>query len=317
MGSVGIRFTGAGRDLASILIATLAFAILSAHFELCETVLAWTRPHERFQLDELPGILLFLALGLSWHAWRRVREVRAELRHRHVIEAQLREALHQNRLLAQAGVRAQEHERRVLARELHDELGQYVNAIKIDAVCLRNGSDGRASPVRDIALSIIRMTDHLQVVVRDIVQRLRPPGLDELGLSAAMEDCIEGWRRRLPAVEIRMEVSGDLARLDESTSITLYRLVQEGLTNVARHACASRVHILMQQRTAGTTDQPEVVLTMRDDGRGSKTSAPHAGLGLVGMRERVEALAGRFDVTSAPGTGFGFTARLPVVQLTA
>jgi len=146
---------------------------------------------------------------------------------------------------------------------------------------------------------------------------LTPPGLDELGLSAAMEDCIEGWRRRLPAVEIRMEVSGDLARLDESTSITLYRLVQEGLTNVARHACASRVHILMQQRMAGTVDQPEVVLTMRDDGRGSKTSAPHAGLGLVGMRERVEALAGRFDVTSAPGAGFGFTARLPVVQLTA
>jgi signal transduction histidine kinase len=158
------------------------------------------------------------------------------------------------------------------------------------------------------------MTDHLQLVVRDIVQRLRPPGLDELGLSAALENCVDGWRRRLPSVNIEMAVSDDLGPLDEATNITLYRLVQEGLTNVARHAHASRVEVQLQQQSVGAAGLPEVVLTMRDNGRGREAAPPNTGVGLVGMRERVEALAGRFDITSVPGSGFGFTAWLPIHQ---
>jgi two-component system sensor histidine kinase UhpB len=312
MGSVAASRTTARRDLALIVVATAGFAILCAWLELSETVLAWTQPHERYQLDELPGVLLFLALALAWHAWRRIGEVRAELRLRQGIEARLREALLENRELTHAGVRIQEEERRSLARELHDELGQYLNAIKVDAVCLRDGDGGRTAEVHDGARSIIGMTDHLQVLVRDIVRRLRPPGLDELGLPAALENYVDGWRRRLPSVEFKMAVSEDLGNLDEATNMTLYRLVQEGLTNVARHAHASRVEILMQQRSANSAGESEVVLTMHDNGVGSRKVPAGAGLGLVGMRERVEALAGCFDVTSVQGEGFGFAARLPV-----
>jgi len=304
--------TRARRDLIWIVAATVGFAVLCASLELSETVLAWTRPHERFQLDEIPGILLFLALALAWYASRRVWEARAEVILRAGIETRLREALLQNRELARTGVRIQEEERRILARELHDELGQYLNAVKIDAVCLRDGDGANLTQVHAGAVAIISMTDHLQVVVRDMVRRLRPVGLDELGLPAALENCIEGWRRRMPSVEFTMAVGEDIGNLDEVTNITLYRLVQEGLTNVAKHAHATRVEIVMQQGTATREGAPEVVLTVQDNGVGTRAATTDAGLGIVGMRERVEALSGRFDLASAHGGGFGFTAWLPV-----
>ncbi len=131
--------TRAQHDLLWIAAATGGSAILFARLELSEAVSAWTRPYERFQLDELPGVLLVLAIALTWYAWRRVREVRAALDLRKQSEARLREALLQNRELAQASLRIQEEERRTLARELHDELGQYLNALKSDAVYLRDG----------------------------------------------------------------------------------------------------------------------------------------------------------------------------------
>jgi two-component system sensor histidine kinase UhpB len=307
--------TRARRDLIWIVAATMGFAVLCASLELSETVLAWTRPHERFQLDEIPGILLFLALALAWYASRRVGEARAEVSLRAATEARLREALLQNRELARSGVRIQEEERRTLARELHDELGQYLNAVKIDAVCLRDGDGASPSQVHAGAVAIINMTDHLQVVVRDMMRRLRPVGLDELGLPAALESCVEGWRRRMPLVEFTIAVGEDVGKLDEVTNITLYRLVQEGLTNVAKHARATRVEIVMQQqRAAAPAGAPEVVLTVQDNGVGMWAAATDAGLGIVGMRERVEALAGRFDLTSVHGGGFGFTAWLPIHQ---
>ena len=307
----------AGRDLAWIVAATAGFAAISAWLELSETVLAWTRPHERFQLDELPGILLFLAVALAWNAWRRMGEAQAELKLRQGTEARLREALVQNRELARAGVRIQEEERRSLARELHDELGQYLNAVKIDAACLRDGSAGRIPEVRAGAVAITSMTDHLEIVVRDMVRRLRPPGLDELGLTAALENCVDGWRRRLPSVNFAIAVEEDIGTLDESTNMALYRLVQEGLTNIAKHARASHVEIVMKQRAAMHAGVAEIVLTVRDDGVGTQAGGTHTGLGIAGMRERVEAMAGRFELTPMRSGGFGFTASLPIQPVAA
>ena len=206
----------------------------------------------------------------------------------------------------------QEEERRVLARELHDELGQTLNAIKIDAVCLRDGDAGRIPEVKAGALAIKGATDRLEDVVRDMVRRLRPPGLDELGLPAALEDCVDGWRRRLPRVKFELAVGEDIGTFDEATNITLYRLVQEGLTNIAKHAHASRVEITMQQEPAANAGESCVVLTVRDDGIGARQDGRGSGLGIRGMRERVEALAGRLDLSPVREGGFGFTALLPV-----
>jgi glucose-6-phosphate-specific signal transduction histidine kinase len=302
----------ARHDLLWIVALTTAFAVLCSWLELSEAVLAWTRPRERFQLDELPGVLLFLASALAWYAWRRVGEARQEIALRQRTETQLRAALTQNRELAHAGVRMQEEERRSLARELHDELGQCLNAIKLDAVCLRDGGARGLAEVDSSAAAIIDMTAHLEGVVRDMVRRLRPPGLDELGLAAALENCVDGWRRRLPGVEFTMTVGEDIGRLDEATNMTLYRLVQEGLTNVAKHARASRVDIVLQRGAAAPAGASAVVLTVQDNGDGERETTADDGLGIVGMRERVEALAGRFDLGPAGGSGFGFAAWLPI-----
>src|SRR5215471_15893264 len=142
--------TSARRDFALLVVAAALFAALSIHFELAETLAAWTRPYESWQLDELPGLFLFIVAGLAWYAWRRSRESRRLLRELVAGQARLADAFEENRKLAIAAVRAQEDERRHLARELHDDLGQYVNAIKVDAVWLR-GLGARAPKVQEAA----------------------------------------------------------------------------------------------------------------------------------------------------------------------
>jgi len=306
-------------DLALVVSVTVLFALLSVHLELGEIISAWTRPHERYQLDELPGVLLVMALSLAWFAWRRVGEVRKELQLRLAIEAELTATLSENRRLERANVAVQEEERRSLARELHDELGQYLNAIKVEAVCLRDSRRTDAALVEHTAASIGASVDHIQQAVRDIVQRLRPAGLDELGLAAAIEDCVDGWRRRLPAVRFDYEFAAEESNWGEAVNMTMYRLVQEGLTNVARHARASRVAIRLERLTAIANPAGLVRLEVTDDGVG--IAGPRdgiSGLGLAGMRERVESLGGVFEAANAAsGVGFRILANIPLHNLAA
>ncbi len=296
----------ARRDLLLIALATAAVAAVSVTFELSETVLEWARRWERYQLDELPGILLFVAAALAWFAWRRVNEARAELRRRVALEAELAGAFEANRRLSRSHVQLQEEERKSLARELHDELGQHLNAIKIDAVSIRDGGEALAPDVMRAADSIVGITDHVHAVIRDLMRRLRPAGLDELGLPAAIEHCIDGWRARFPAINITISFEGDVDTLGEACNIALYRLTQEGLTNVTRHAQAGSVTLRLE-RSAGSVN-----FTFEDDGVGTSLARETSGLGLVGMRERVEALGGDMRITTAPGQGFCISARLPV-----
>jgi two-component system, NarL family, sensor histidine kinase UhpB len=304
----------AWQDLAGIVIAAGLFAVLSVHFELSEKISAWTRPLERYQLDELPGILMCMALGLAWFGWRRTDEARAELRRRRAIESDLTAALHANRQLERANARIQEDERKTLARELHDELGQYLNAIKVNAVCLRDADPLEVDDVQHGAASIIGIVDRVQGTVRDMMRRLRPPGLDELGLPAAIEHCIDSWRRPMSSVRFEFEVGDGLEDMGETVNMTLYRLVQEGLTNVAKHAQAHRVSIRLEQLKPAVNQAASVTLQLSDDGVGLSSSMPASGLGLVGMRERVEALGGSFEAANVTPRGFRIVATLPLQE---
>ncbi|WP_233836378.1 histidine kinase [Paraburkholderia sp. ZP32-5] len=314
------------RDLAWVIAAAVLAMVLGAAFDVSERAYRLTRGMERFQLDELPGTLFVLSIGLAWFAWRRYRDARRELGYRRRLEEQAEQLLADNRRLANQALQAQELERRHMARELHDELGQYLNAISLDAARIRDLSSEREPEIHRISLGVIHSATHVYREIGGMIRRLRPIGLDEFGLPSALEHCVDGWRERLPEASFSVTIEGDFSGLSDTLTITLYRLVQEGLTNVSKFARRSRVELFMVRApreaqnasgasnacgTATPTQIDEIVVTMADDGPGTDLTQPRAGLGLIGMRERVEALGGEFHVASEPQRGFLFCARLP------
>lgn len=236
------------------------------------------------------------------------------------MQQELAEALAQNRQLSQKYLLAQEEERRKLARELHDEMGQSLNAIKLDAVAIRDYAGELPEEVREGAQSIVEVSSHVYEVARDLMQRLRPVALDELGLADAVRYLVAQWQRRNSDVSCRLELDGSFDGLDEQTNITLYRAVQECLTNITRHARASFVHIQLS-RNDGAGD--EILLSISDDGvgiepgpgmLGDRPKAPrekHGGLGLAGLRERVDALGGRLELVARESSGVDVRVRIP------
>jgi two-component system sensor histidine kinase UhpB len=299
------RKTSARRDFAVVVLVAVVAAVLCVWFDVSELVAAWTRPHERLQLDELPGVLLVLAVALVWFSWRRYVEARQQLNLRRAAEAELAEALAENQRLALKYVDSQESERKALARDLHDELGQFVNAIKLDAVAVRDSAASHA-PIATIARAMIQNIDRVYDALGGLIRQLRPVGFDNLGLLAALEHCVDEWRSRLPQISIEMSSAGNL-ELDETRALVVFRLVQEALTNIARHSQATQARILIERTDAGRGVQVLII----DNGRGADLSVPRRGLGLIGMRERVAALGGSITLASAPGEGFKVMASIP------
>jgi two-component system sensor histidine kinase UhpB len=298
-------------DFAIVLIVATGCGWIAARFEVIEWLFTHSRPWERFQVDELAIVLVALAVGMTWFALRRYHNARREVRLRNEAQARLTESLAEQRRLAQRYLLLQEAERKALARELHDELGQYLNAIKIDAVALRDDAPANEAR-RENATSIIANADHVYRTVGGLIRRLRPVGLDELGLAAALEHTVDGARARAPGTRFNLSISGAIEHLGETCDLTIYRLVQEGLTNCAKHASASEVEIALVRAREARGDR--VSLTVTDNGAGANWAGRPDGLGLVGMRERVEALGGELQITTAPGYGFRFVASFPLEE---
>jgi two-component system sensor histidine kinase UhpB len=294
------------RDTLVVACTTAVMWLLCVQFNFSEALRRWTAPWERFQLDELPAVLVVLAAGLAWLAARRYAEAGRELRRREIAESQLEAALTDNRRLSQQYVLLLEAERKSMARELHDEFGQYLNVIKLDAVAFR---EGHTVGLHERAEAIVANCNHIHATLTSLIRQLRPVGLDELGLAAALEHCVNTWRPRLPEVRLELNLAGELDDLEEAVKLTVYRMVQEGLNNVAKHAHAQGV--MMQVERTGDL----IGVTIADDGVGMDTRAPTQGLGLIGMRERVAALAGQLEVASTPGKGLELRARIPVGAL--
>jgi two-component system sensor histidine kinase UhpB len=214
----------------------------------------------------------------------------------------------QNRRLTQQLIRVQEEERRSLARELHDELGQNLSAIHADAMTLlRAARSGEPGPTES-AQAIVAVVREILAQVRGLLRRLHPETLDTLGLVEAVHELVRAWRVRHPEVECMVEVDEALGRLPAAAEVTAYRLVQEALTNVARHASARRVRIAVT-----CPDEGSLAVEIADDGRGMADRAPVAGLGLAGMRERVESLGGSFSLASSQA-GTTLVAVLPLAR---
>lgn len=197
---------------------------------------------------------------------------------------------------------AQEEERRRLARELHDHHCQQIVSLLLQLEMLR-----KTHPHLDALSPIVQDLKDLLQDIRYLVQGLHPPLLERQGLAAALQHHIEAWRART-GLSIRLTVA-PVDRLSADQALCLFRVVQEALHNVVKHAEASEVAVDL--RTTPTA----VLLTIQDNGRGfdvDRVLSTAAGLGLLGMRERVEQQRGTLTFTSAPGHGTTVTARLPI-----
>ena len=210
----------------------------------------------------------------------------------------LERARKENRALTQQSLTIQEEERRFLAQELHDELGQSVTAIKVMAATLRGAGDVHKEAVEHI----ITICDRLFGVVRGMMRRLRPTVLDELGLRVSLEDLIENWRQRQPGLDVGFHCDEGVDECAGAARIHLFRIVQEGLTNIMRHAGARRARVGLN-RIVDREGTEQVLLEVSDDGHGFDTRQPRRGFGLLGVRERVASLGGEFELHTHPGAG--------------
>jgi signal transduction histidine kinase len=298
-------------DVVAVLATTLAVAVLATRFEWNEAVYSLTRRWEWAQLDEWPLVVFALAICLAWLSWRRSRQAVTQLRARLLAEAELAAALVDNQRLAHQNLRIQETERKHLAGELHDELGQYSNAIKLDAVSIVQDPGLRDTQAVVAAQRIVQAADHVHSVVSDLIRRLRPTGLDELGLVAAIESCVDQWRQTQPGTRYDLGVDGVFDDLGELTTLTVYRVIQEGLTNCARHAGATGVQINLTRGPNPASGRDELCIDLSDNGRGADLATNSTGFGLRGMKERVTVMGGVLHVDSAPGKGFSIAASIP------
>ena len=209
-------------------------------------------------------------------------------------------------------INVQEEERRYLARELHDEFGQCLAAINAVAASIAQTAAQQCPALVNDAEHISRITQHMLENVRDLLKRLRPAELDELGLTAVLNSLVSGWNARSDGkCQYRLNIVGDCALLPESLTITLFRIIQECLTNIAKHASASNVNINL----AIIADA--VALTVKDDGSAKKLPfAGNSGIGLLGIRERVTALSGKLTLAIAEPHGLIVEMHLPIPSIT-
>jgi len=210
------------------------------------------------------------------------------------------------RLLSQQLVSSQEQERKSLSRELHDEIGQLLTALRME---LGNMERIRAATGVDLGPHLDqakKLAETTLKTTRDIAMGLRPAMLDLLGLGPALEWQAREFSRRYNT-PIQLEVDGDLKDLSDRHRTYLYRIVQEGLTNCARHAQAKNIRVRLEDANG------QVALTVEDDGIGFDAHAGVVyGLGLLGLTERVRELSGNIAIESQPGKGTKLAVVLPV-----
>jgi signal transduction histidine kinase len=256
-------------------------------------------------------LLLIMAFGtaivLLLYNFRLLTEEVAARKEREKLE---RENAESYRMLSGRILELQDIERRKIARELHDSVGQYLTGLKMTLARIARDSEANGSDRREWLLEAVEMADQSILEVRTISHLLHPPLLDELGFESAARWYAEEFAKR-SGTEVDVSVAEIVERLPREIELALFRVLQESLTNVHRHAKARRVDV-----TVSRTDS-KLLLTVRDDGEGIPEAVIQkfraglaAGIGLAGMRERLADLGGTLEVEST-GRGTTVKATLP------
>jgi two-component system sensor histidine kinase UhpB len=204
----------------------------------------------------------------------------------------------QNRVLATRMQCVQEDERAELARDLHDDVAPFLFAVSADAALIRKlAARGTMDGVEARAEGILDSVGHMQAHLRDVLSRLMPDVLLDLGLPGALDALVHFWRARKPEIDFFLDVTEEA--LDDGHASVAFRVVQESLSNAVRHAQARRISVIVKATLHGLD------IAVTDDGRGLPATPAASGLGLLGVRERVRAIGGRFEIGNrkdGPGT---------------
>jgi signal transduction histidine kinase len=261
---------------------------------------------------ELPGYIgrmlaVTLLLGLLVAGASIYRITRLE-RNTEVERERAEAAERELRRLSQQLVRAHEEERRAISRELHDEVGQMLTAQRME---LRNLRALRNAPEVEFMAHLeasAQLSEETLRVVRGLAMGLRPSMLDDLGLGPAVEWQAREFSRRY-GVPVVVNLEGPLDQLSDAHRTCVYRVVQEALTNCARHAHAKKIRVAVH----GQEDR--LSITIQDDGAGfNAANSRGRGLGLIGIEERVKELGGKLSIISQPGKGTVLAAEIPLTQ---
>lgn len=225
-----------------------------------------------------------------------------------IIAEQSQKELRRNRELTAIIQGHIEDERRSLARELHDELGQYVSAVKIFAQNIINRSKGKDKNIEESALSVTSAANQIYDGMHSIIRKLRPGSLDNLGLAETLKDMVSGWRSQHSAINVDLFVGESLGHLGEAISINVYRIIQEAMNNCLKHAEAKNISISLDNK------KKQLALVFKDDGVGFDTTllAKTKQFGLIGMQERVKSLNGIFSIKSTPNKGTLINITIPL-----
>jgi len=214
-------------------------------------------------------------------------------------EAELRASREELRRLSAAMNQIQENERRRIAREIHDDLGQRLTALRLDLGLVRGElRDGHTAGAEARIRAMIGLVDETLTTARRLARELRPAVLDDFGFAAAVEHEVESFARRTN-IEVALRIEPEGFAIEPERATALFRVIQEALTNVARHSGASHVDVRVED--IGRSIEVEV----RDDGRGIAAEELHnpGGLGLTGIRERIFAFDGVVSIEAAEGGG--------------
>jgi len=225
----------------------------------------------------------------------------------------LKDAIHMQehlRHLSRRVLSAQEEERKVISRELHDEIGQILTGVTVRLAALKRDAAVSTRGLEKRLAGTQRLLEKTMRIVHRCARELRPPILDDLGLIPALHAFMRQFTKRT-RIPIRFSAFAGVERLNGDKRTVLYRVGQESLTNVAKHAQATRVSVVLR-RVGG-----DVLLEIHDDGRSFRVQRVLSArkvtrLGLLGMRERVEMVGGNFSVLSTPGNGTTVRAQVPM-----
>jgi signal transduction histidine kinase len=247
----------------------------------------------------------------------RTQQVDAIVGERHIMlvrleqaEENLKSSRNQLRALASYLLSARENERAVIARELHDEFGQALTSLHLGLAWISRKLTPGQRPLGEKVKSLSAITTGLIRSVKDIASELRPGVLDELGLVKTLKSEAREFEGHT-GIQCRFKTNTAKAKFDRSAAVAIFRIVQAALTNVARHAHASRALIALMKRKNG------VILTVTDNGKGisRKLISGNDSLGITGMRERVLALGGTFTLGGSASKGTILTAQIPLSKV--